>query len=248
MQAIEKIETADGRWRVRVHTPGWEFVYETELYPTIALALKEARRWSTWAENLPSGKADSIYYILVIPETWFPSPVGAHPFSGLHIKIGRAKDALKRLQNLKTGTSGELIIMALEPGGAAVERARHKQFASDRRQGEWFVCSPKLAQHAWNTWRKNNLLPPEHQARLLRLANRLEQYRQVREIIGKTPEMINPSINEEWRESTFVDLVNTSLIQKDGLNLEYYKKVLSGMRDREAKINRKKRPRQISDR
>lgn len=162
------------------------------------------------------------------------------------MKIGRAKDVLKRLQNLRTGTSGELIIMALEPGGAAVERARHKQFARDRRQGEWFVCSPTLAEHAWNTWGKNNLLPAEHQARMARLLDRIHIYRHVREIVGKTPEMINPSINEEWRDSTFVDLVNTSILQKDGLNLEYYKKVQSEARDREAKMSRKKARRRFN--
>lgn len=220
VQTFEKIKNEDGRWRVRVHTPGWEFVYETELYPSADLAMKEARRWSTWVDNVSLGKADSIYYILVIPENWFPPSADAHAFAGLHMKIGRARDVLKRLQNLKTGTPGELIIMALEPGSHAIERARHKQFASERRQGEWFVCSPELSRHAWDTWRKNNLLPPEHQARMLRFAERLGQYREIWKIVGEKPNMVNPSINEKWHGPVFVDLVNTSILQKDGLNLD----------------------------
>jgi hypothetical protein len=44
------------------------------------------------------------------------------------MKIGRTNDVLKRRQDVKTGTPGELIIMALEPGSAAIEQQRHEQF------------------------------------------------------------------------------------------------------------------------
>ena len=135
--------------------------------------MEEAKRWLNWANNIPKGKADTIYYILVIPETWSGPEPGTHDFSGLHMKIGRTNNVLTRLKNLRTGTSGELIIMAMEPGSAKIEQYRHKQFADDRRQGEWFVCSPKLIQHAFQIWYKNNLLPRDHQQRMLRLADRM---------------------------------------------------------------------------
>ncbi len=148
MFTFEKIKSKDGKWHVHAQKKGQSFVYETDLYSSATLAMKEATRWANWANNLPKGKADSIYYILVIPETWFGPTKGAHSFSGLHMKIGRSKDVLKRLKNLRTGSAGELIIMALEPGNATIEKKRHKQFANDRRQCECIVCSPKLAQPA----------------------------------------------------------------------------------------------------
>lgn len=216
MDTFEKIKSDDGTWRVCVHREGAEFVYKTDAFPSATLALKDAKRWAKWTHNLPKGKADTIYYILVIPETWSGPAPGAHSFSGLHMKIGRSKNVLKRLQNLRTGTPGELIIMALEPGNSTIEQKRLKQFATDRRQGEWFVCSPKLAQHAFTTWGKNNLLPQEHQQRMVRLAERLHAYREARKIFDKPFDMVNPSLNEDWRGTVFVDLVFTNLAKKDG--------------------------------
>lgn len=208
----------DGRYSVKAHGDDSDFVYETELHASEELAMEAAVRWLEWADNLAIGKTESIYYILVVPETW-PGPApGAHPFSGLHLKIGRTNDVLKRLQNLRTGTSGELIIMALEPGNAAIEQARHAQFASERRQGEWFACSPALCQHAMNTWQRNNLLPPEHQRRMLRLADRIHAYRAMRDALGAAPDMVNPSLNENWRGNVFLDLVYTNLVKKGGLD------------------------------
>lgn len=217
METFEKIRSHDGTWYVKVHRVGYEFVYKTDSFPTANLALKAAKRWLVWARNVPKGKADTIYYILVVPETWAGPAPGAHNFSGLHMKIGRTNNVLKRLQNLKTGTSGELIIMAIEPGSSELEQVRHKQFATDRRQGEWFVCSPSLIQHAFETWGKNNLLPKEHQHRMIRHAERLHAYRQARKLLGETPAMVNPSLNEEWRSGpVFIDLVFTNLAKKDG--------------------------------
>jgi hypothetical protein len=206
----------EGGFRVRVHRDGQEFVYETDSFPSAESALAAGQRWAQWAEDLPSGNADTIYYILVVPETWPGPPPGGHPFSGLHMKIGRTNNVLTRLQNLKTGTSGELIIHALEPGEAAVEQRRHQQFANDRRQGEWFACSPELCQHAMDTWERNNLLPPEHQRRMMRLLDRIRIYRGVREVFGKAPDMVNPSLTEKWTGSVLVDTLFTSLVKKDG--------------------------------
>jgi len=174
VETFEKIQSEDGKWHIHVHNSGYNFVYKTDSCSTVTPALVEDKRWLNWARNVPEGKADTIYYILVIPETWAGPEPKTHDFSGLHMKIGRTNNVLKRLKNLKTGTSGELIIMAMEPGSVKIEQSRHKQFADDRRKGEWFVCSPKLIQHAFYIWGKNNLLPKEHQQRMLRLSDRIQ--------------------------------------------------------------------------
>lgn len=219
MATFEKLKTKDGLWRVRVND-GWWFTYETDKYPSVGLALQEAKRWIGWSRNVADRNADSIYYILVVPETWTgPSP-DSYAFSGLHMKIGRTNDLPKRLQNLRTGTPSELIVMAIEPGSPQIEHVRHKQFASDRRQGEWFVCSPPLMRHVWHTFHKNNLLPPGHAVRMFRFFERADIYQGIREFFGKAPDMVNPSLNEDWYGDVFVDLVNTNLLKKDGFLLD----------------------------
>jgi len=242
MKTYEKIQSKDGRWHIHVHNSGYDFIYKTDLYPTVTLALEEAKRWLNWARKMPKGKADTIYYILVIPETWAGPAPGAHNFSGLHMKIGRTNNILKRVQNLRTGTSGELIIVAIEPGSSKIEQIRHKQFAKDRRQGEWFVCSPKLIQHAFTTWGKNNLLPKEHQLRILRLGDRIDAYKQARKILGETPAIVNPSINEEWKSGpVFVDLMFTNLAKKDGFaELKVYDLYRNNLIKKQNKTRRRK--------
>ncbi|MBS3923308.1 MAG: GIY-YIG nuclease family protein [Nitrosarchaeum sp.] len=218
MTTFATIKTLDEKWRVHVHKKERKFVYKTSNFSSPNLAMKEAKRWSKWADGIPEGKADSIYYIMGIPETWSgPSP-GNQPFSGLHMKIGRSKNVRKRLQNLKTGTSDDLYLLALEPGNATIEKMRHKQFASDRRKGEWFVCTPKLFQHALYTWGKNNLLPKEAQERWFLMTERIYAYREARKIaskLGITPEMVNPSLNEEWKATVFMDFVFRDIVRKD---------------------------------
>jgi hypothetical protein len=70
-----------------------------------------------------------------------------HP-SGL-VKIGYAANALTRLEGLERQYRTALIIVAHEPGMAAVERIRHDQFHADRlnRHQEWFRPSPELRDH-----------------------------------------------------------------------------------------------------
>ncbi len=119
---------------------------------------------------------------------------------------------LKRLQNLRTGTSDDLIIDALEPGDALIEVERHRQFASDRRKGEWFAASPVLCRHVFETWKKYRILPPEHQRKVLSFVERSDIYSRLR-TSGFKFDMINPSLNEPWFGSVFVDLVYTSLLR-----------------------------------
>jgi hypothetical protein len=199
---------SSGQYFAEVSDREHEIVYSTYKYPTHYQATKDAQKWIDWSEKLPSGTVESIYYILAVPETWVGPPPNAHPYFGLQVKIGRTKDVLRRLQNLRTGNSGQLIIHALEPGGSDVERMRHKQFGSDRRQGEWFVCSPGMTKHILETWSHYRVLPPEHQYLFLELQERIKILRSVREVFGGVPDMINPSLNEPWFGSVFIDLVH----------------------------------------
>lgn len=51
------------------------------------------------------------------------------------------------------------------------------------------------------------MLPPEDQEKLSQLPDRIEIYRSVREALGTAPDMVNPSLGEDWKGSVFVDLV-----------------------------------------
>jgi hypothetical protein len=204
-----------GRFVGEVSRDG-DVLYTTDPQVSGKAAHLAAAEWLEWFEGIPHGSVESIYYILVVPETWPGPPPGAHPYSGLHFKIGRTNNVLRRVANLQTGTSGELIVHALEPGSADVEAKRHELFAAERRQGEWFAASPQLCQHVFETWRRNNALPPEHQAKLARLVERIHAYRAMRQALGDAPDMVNPSLNEPWRGKVFVDLVYTRLLGNDG--------------------------------
>jgi hypothetical protein len=63
------------------------------------------------------------------------------------IKIGKAIDPHRRLQQLQTGSGETLTLMATEPGGFDVEWSRHRQFRAMRVRGEWFRADPVLLQH-----------------------------------------------------------------------------------------------------
>lgn len=214
MPAFHHRTTTSGKYIVDVQFDGGEFTFSTDPHATIKDAERSARRWYEWTQNVPSGKAESIYYILGVPITW-PGPApGTHRYSGLHFKIGRTRNILKRLQNLRTGTSEDLILHALEPGNAQIESARHETFKTDRRQGEWFAASRELCQHVLDTWARNLILPPEHQQKVMQFAERSRIYAGLR-ASGATFDMINPSLNDPWHGFVFLDLVNTSLVPSD---------------------------------
>lgn len=58
------------------------------------------------------------------------------------VKIGTTRQLRTRLSAIKPDA-----LLAAEPGGRAVERARHEQFAADRISSEWFRMSDALAAH-----------------------------------------------------------------------------------------------------
>lgn len=73
---------------------------------------------------------DLVYYILF----------------GNRIKIGITSSLRSRLDSLPRG----LRVLATEPGGRAVERERHEQFADCRVGGEWFRMTRPLLVHVAN--------------------------------------------------------------------------------------------------
>jgi hypothetical protein len=61
---------------------------------------------------------------------------------GNRIKIGTSTNLPTRLLALPHDE-----VLAVEPGGNAVEHNRHLQFAKHRKTGEWFASSPELREH-----------------------------------------------------------------------------------------------------
>lgn len=59
------------------------------------------------------------------------------------VKIGTTADPRRRLAVIWHHE-----LLAFEPGGRALERARHEQFAHLREGGEWFRADPELREHA----------------------------------------------------------------------------------------------------
>lgn len=182
------------------------FVYETDLRETEEDARVAAREWLHWYENVGKGRVESLYYIVSVPDGWVGPAERSHRYSGLRVKIGRALDVERRLADLRTGTPTDLIIHALEPGSPNLEKQRHLEFASDRRHGEWFSCSPRLANHIFRTWKRNNALPPEHQIEVLLLQHRIDALMKARDLLGGMPDMVNPSLDEPWKGKVLVDL------------------------------------------
>jgi hypothetical protein len=205
----------DGRYVVEIPGDDGLILYKTEPCPNRERALESARVWLQWFKNAPQGRAESIYYVLTVPETWPGPALGGHKYSGLHFKIGRSRDVRKRVNNLQTGTSGDLFLHAMEPGSSQRERELHEQFKSERRMGEWFSASPVLTKHVWETWRRHRILPPEFQAKMFVLMERIRVYQAIRHMLGRPPDMVNPSISEDWHGTVFVDLVYTRLLRGD---------------------------------
>ncbi len=58
------------------------------------------------------------------------------------VKIGTSRRPRQRLSNIRHDE-----LLAFEPGGRAVEQARHRQFADIREGGEWFTLTRQLDAH-----------------------------------------------------------------------------------------------------
>lgn len=65
------------------------------------------------------------------------------------IKIGTTTDLPTRMQSIPHDA-----LLAVEPGGNALERNRHREFAEFRVNGEWFEGSHRLLSHVSQTRRK----------------------------------------------------------------------------------------------
>jgi hypothetical protein len=60
------------------------------------------------------------------------------------IKIGWSRKVSTRLAQLQTGSGVPIRLLGTMPGGLAVERRIHRQFAAARLSGEWFTATPEL--------------------------------------------------------------------------------------------------------
>lgn len=83
-----------------------------------------------------------------------------------YIKIGVARDPLRRLQNMQTHCPYPLRLVHDIPGDVDTEREIHRRFASLRHRGEWFLPGPELleftglaaekkrrfSREAWKEW------------------------------------------------------------------------------------------------
>lgn len=208
---LRKIE--NGKYVFDIFLDNGDFYFTSHTFDTQKDANKWIDEWLVWANNVSTGKASSIYYILQVPDTWPGSSVKENPYSGLYIKIGRTNNVLKRLSNLQTGTFGQLIIHALEPGGSEKEKQLHNKFNTERRQGEWFICTEEITKHIFTTWFKNKILPPEHQIKIMELTQRINTYSYVHNLMDGKPDLVNPSINEHWESEkyVFIDFIFSSL-------------------------------------
>ena len=63
------------------------------------------------------------------------------------IKIGVSGNPWCRIHEMQTFSAVTLRLVALEPDGLAMERARHAQFATARLEREWFTFTGELRAH-----------------------------------------------------------------------------------------------------
>lgn len=83
---------------------------------------KDQRRWQLANVNPSLTTTGYVYFIA----------------GGGRIKIGTAKNPLKRFDALKTASPVKLKLLGFYPGGKRKERTLHLQFWRERRHGEWF--------------------------------------------------------------------------------------------------------------
>jgi hypothetical protein len=66
------------------------------------------------------------------------------------MKIGHAKDPIRRTKDLQVGSSCPLLLVGVKQGGVSFEKSLHDHFKHLRCQGEWFECEPELFD--WMLW------------------------------------------------------------------------------------------------
>lgn len=91
----------------------------------------------------------SVSYLRVVESTPPPrQPKGYVYFIQLGdsgpIKIGHAKNPIKRLKALQIGSHKQLRLLAVTPGDAATEKELHREFQVLRIGGEWFQAERPL--------------------------------------------------------------------------------------------------------
>lgn len=67
--------------------------------------------------------------------------------AGDRVKIGWSKRVSARLAELQTGSAVPIRLIGAIPGGRALERRLHEEFAHLRLSGEWFSATPELLAH-----------------------------------------------------------------------------------------------------
>ncbi len=72
------------------------------------------------------------------------------------VKIGFSKDVRKRLKQLQTSNSNQLILLGYVQGSRIEEQYYHKLFSKDKSElvGEWFVLSDNIIDYL----NQNNLM------------------------------------------------------------------------------------------
>lgn len=106
-----------GRYRVSLNGP-----------PTPKRAEKVAAAVSAFAQKQAEKKQRFVYFLQC----------------GERIKVGIAKDPMRRLRALQTGNATEFKLLAAVAGDESLERAIHVKFESAHVVGEWFVRRPDL--------------------------------------------------------------------------------------------------------
>lgn len=63
------------------------------------------------------------------------------------IKIGHSVSPWTRLAQIQVHCVGEVVLLAMEPGGPEREAELHATFADARQRGEWFAPAPEIIAH-----------------------------------------------------------------------------------------------------
>ncbi len=78
MRTLMHKEAAAGEHLMEVFDGKGAVIFTTDRYATETAAEAAAKRWCEWADGVPDGAADTIYYILAVPLVWPGPPPGGH--------------------------------------------------------------------------------------------------------------------------------------------------------------------------